>query len=336
MKKMNWRLLLIGLLVLVALGVFIGCGQLTGGSSGASYFNPLVEASAPVFKPSTASAQAAQVFDIHAQATSDWGSGNPLYAVYFSLREYINSRDNGIVDRSNIYKLLTDTDAVFSAASPDAVAITEQLITPPFTVMSAVTCDKAHNDTTNKQGIALKETSSTVNGIMTWIWSDSPTKNEYGVVNASRDATSVWVDMSYSVSYDLSTTETTYNLRGKVSGNPSSHEFEYRYIIGGYKIVGKGVSRGAGNNMLIKYAGPGSVTKYIVVPGTADEDWFEAQNTTPTAIYTDTSSLPATVADYTTWVVDTAFLTSADLLTDSNNLNSGNSRQGTIYIYYNE
>lgn len=336
MKNTKMMTLILGVLVLGMLGFYVGCGQLTNDSSGSGYFNPMVANITPTFKPSSTTAQAAQTFNVHAQSTSEWGAGNPLYTVYFSLREFVSTRDEGKIDRSNLYKLLTDVDSVFTYASPDAVAITEQVITPPFSKLSQITCNRATNEASNKRGIALKETSSALEAVMGWIWSDSPLKNEYGIATATRDATAnnLTVDLAYSVDYDVTTSETDYNLRGMVSGSPSLNEFEFRYIIGDSKIVAKGISRGAGKYMLFKYAGFGSGTSYIVVPGTADEDWFKAQNTSPTNIYTDPALLPASVEAYKTWVENTNFLTTADLLTDTASLNSGNSRQGTIYINY--
>ncbi|MDI6730979.1 MAG: hypothetical protein QME05_00155 [Candidatus Margulisbacteria bacterium] len=335
MEKGKRIYLIAGVLMLVVTGFYIGCGQVTSTPASTGYFNPLIANVTPVFTPS-ASAQAAQIFNLRAQSTTEWGAGNPLYFVYFSMREFVSSRDEGRVDRSNLYKLLTDVDSVFTYASPDAVAITEQVITPPFAGLSPITCNRATNEVSEKRGIALKETTNTLATVLGWIWSDSPLKNEYGIATATRDAASnnLTVDLAYSVDYDITTSETDYNLRGIVSGNPALHEFEFRYIIGNCQIVAKGISRGAGNYMLFKYAGFGSGTSYIVVPGTADEDWFRAQNTSPTNIYTDPALLPASVEAYKTWVVNTAFLTTSDLLTDTAVLNSGNSKQGTIYINY--
>jgi hypothetical protein len=69
--------------------------------------------------------------------------------------------------------------------------------------------------------------------------------------------------MTYSVDYDLSDTATYYNTRCYVTGNAGTNTFEFKYIVGNNTIVAKGVSRGAGNYMLFKYAGPATDEKYI-------------------------------------------------------------------------
>lgn len=326
-------LLLTGIISLVS----NGCGQTGGGATtGGGYFKPKAAETTPVFKPATASSQSVSLFKVTAQSTSEWGAGNPLYTVYFSLREFVSARDEGKVDRSNVYKLLTDVDTVFASATVEVQTITEQEITPPFSRLQKQTCDKLHNDTANKRALALKETDTLVNAVMSWIWTDSPTKNEYGVASATfnKSTNDLTVDMSYSVDYDITSTETDYNLHGYISGNAAQNTFQYKYIIGDCQIVGQGVSRGAGNYMLIKYSGFSGGTKYIVVPGDADESFFIAQNSSPTQIFSSPADLPASVEAYKDWVANTAFFTSADLLTDTASLNSGTTRAGTIYLNY--
>lgn len=338
MKK---TILVLGILALVIAGFFyvIGCGTLTGGgdSAGGYFFYTNTSNTTPVFKPSSTSTQALGILNIRATATSEWGAGNALYPVYFSLREFLSARDEGKVDRSNLYKLLIDVDSVFSGITPEAQSITEQEITPPFSNLQKVTCNKAVNDTANKRAIALKDTTAEVAAVISWIWSDSPQKNEYGIASLIYDKATeeITVDMSYSVDYDVSNPETEYNLRCNVTGNALQDAFQFKYIIGDtIKIVAKGISRGAGNYMLFKYTGFGSAVKYIVVPGDADEDFFKAQNTNPTLIYDDADNLPSSVEAYKTWVVNTDFLTTAEVVSNINTLNSGTTNEGTIYINY--
>jgi hypothetical protein len=332
-------------LMVVLFGLFalfcFGCGS-SGTSSSSTFFTNLASSTTPVFVPTTTSGRALGVFEmLNVQSTSEWGAGNPLYAVYFSLREFLSSRDEGSVDRSNLYKMLIDVDSVYSSGTSEALPITAEVITPPFALLPTKTCEAAVNDTTNKKALAYKETSGLIDAIMSWIWTDSPTKNEYGVAVVGYDKSThdLNVDMVYSVDYDLSGTVTDYNLRSQVSGNPDLHSFEFKYVIGGssgsaVQLVAKGISRGAGNYMLFKYTGWGSAVKYIVVPGTADESYFIAQNTTPTDIYTNPDDLPSTVDEYKSWVVNATFLATSEMLTDTATLNAGNPKAGTIYINY--
>lgn len=278
----------------------------------------------PVFSPLTQEAQ--------------WGSGNPLYSVYYSLRQYLKERDEGVVDRSNIYKLIADVDTVLSGISSSATSITEQEIHSPFASLPSVTCDKAINDETNKRAAAIKETSSNIEAILTWIWTDTPaTKNEYGIatVNFDKVSKNLTIDMTYSVDYDLSTTATDYNMRCHVEGNTTEHNFKFKYIIGDTKIVAQGISQWPGNYMLFKYISGSDPVKYIVTPSDADEGTFIAENSVSQNIYTDPNNLPSTVSAYKDWVVSTDFFTSSDLMTNTNLLNAGNDKAGTIYIKYN-
>lgn len=332
MKKISWPVL-VGSLALVA--AVAGCGLLnSGGSSFAVSFYSNAASTTPVFKPISASASAI------ASAAASWESGGPLYRVYFSLREFLASRDEGRVDRSNLYKLLIDVDSVFSGLSGSAAPIATQEVTPPFAALPKVTCDKAKNDTAGKKAIAMTETSAEVNAIITWIWSDSSTKEEYGIasIKYGKLTHDITIDMTYSVDYDLSSTATDYNLRCYVTGNTGTNSFEYKYLVGDDGIVAKGISRGAGNYMLFKYRGVNGPVQYIVASAEADESFFKGQFTTPTAIYatTEVGNLPTSeVGEYKDWVETTAFFTAADLVTDISVLNSGNPRQGTIYLNYN-
>jgi len=327
--------ILLSLLVFGLAAVFIsnGCGVVNSGSSPVTTtFYTNTANTTPVFKPSSASASSVRP----SVSVKEWGSG-PLYSVYYSLREFLSSRDEGKVDRSNLYKLLIDVDSVFSGLSSSAVPITEQEITPPFDKLEKVICDKAYNDTSGKKAIAMKETTDEVNAIITWIWSDAANKEEYGIatIKYDKNTNDITVDMTYSVDYDISTSATDYNLRCYVKGNAATNAFEFKYIVGNNTIVAKGVSKGAGNYMLFKYAGSGTDNKYIVVEGTADESFFIAQNSTPTEIFTSEAELPATVSAYKDWVVSTKAFSESDMVTDISVLNTGNGKQGTIYINHN-
>jgi hypothetical protein len=338
MKKGALVLSLVLLLMFSLL--YFGCGS-GGTSSSGSFFYNVTTSTTPVFNPS-ASGRILRALDVNATSTTEWGSGNPLYAVYFSCREFLSSRDEGSVDRSNIYKMMIDVDSVFTSISNEAQTITSQVITPPYASLPTKTCEAVKNDETNKKAIALKVAANIIDSIMTWIWTDSPSKQEYGIAVVGYDTSTkdLNIDMTYSVDYDLSSTATDYNLRCQLSGNPEAHSFQFKYVIGSAtaasaQLVGKGISRGAGNYMLFKYTGWSVGTRYIVVPGTADESYFVAQNTTPTAIYTNPDDLPAMVSEYKTWVVDATFLATSEMMTDTANLNISNPKAGTIYINYN-
>lgn len=307
-------------------------------SHAAVFFNS-AESTTPVFKPTTA--ESSSITPITAKTPpQNWGSGLPIYSVYYSLREFIHDRDEGHVDRSNLYKLIYDVDTVYSGTSELASTLNEQTVVPPFNALPSVVCNRGINNTDGNNAIVLKETTETIDAIITWIWSDQPNKNEYGIaaIHFDKITNNITIDMTYCVDYDTSTPTTDYNMRCHVNGNASANAFEYQYILSYMNntydvIVAKGISRGAGNYMLFKYRDNGT-TKYLVAPGDADETYFSNEYSSPTHTYTDPNELPASVADYKDWVVQTGFFESTDLVTDTRHFNSGNSKQGTIFLNF--
>lgn len=91
-----------------------------------------------------------------------------------------------------------------------------------------------------------------------------------------------------------------------------------------------------GNNFLLKVKsnfGDGFNTPlYVVVSSEANEDTLRTFTTAEA--YTNTSSLPAVVASYKNYVESTSFFAFSDILSNLTGLNSGNSKQGTIYLNY--
>jgi hypothetical protein len=153
------------------------------------------------------------------------------------------------------------------------------------------------------------------------------------------------VDFIFSVDYDDSDTVCEYNMRVELSGNATTHAFEFRFTSGGdseldslTQIVGKGVSRGAGNKFLFKVQTVSDDNRffsprYLVMDATTNEDSLSALDV-ETGTYTDPNSLPAEVSDYKDYVVNTPFFGRTDLLANRNDLNSGNPNAGTIYLNY--
>lgn len=336
MKKLHLIVSLFMLAAAFSAALFMGCGLLNTSSTSVAtpgLFYNNTSSAMPEFEPASASASGIKAM----VETNTWESGTILYSVYYSLREYVASRDEGVVDRSNLYKLLLDVDTVYSGLSGEAQTITEQTITPPFSQLSSVVCNKAYNDTSNQRAIALKDSSAETQAIQTWIWTDAANKAEYGIasLNYNRLTNDITVEMTYSVDYDTSDTDTTYNMRCQVAGNTEEHSFQFKYRIGTANIVAKGISEGDGNYMLFKYARSTDEAKYLVVPAGTSESFFINVNNWPINIITDPASLPATVADYKDWVTAEAFFTADDLVTDVSTLNSGNAKEGTIYLNYN-
>lgn len=325
-------------------GLLFGCATNPDDEKAfASLFSAKTSSAAPVFKPALPAPAAKRQSADRTQAIGpDWKADNPLYVAFFTLREFIQSRDEGKVDRTNLYKMLADVDNIYSGSAPEALPIPAQEITSPFPGLQPVLCNMAANIDPGKRAVALMETNEKINAMISWVWTDGPDHIEYGIATLAYDKVTqdISVDMVFSVDYNPATPTTDFNLRCIVNGNTNTNAFEFKYIIGDYKVVAKGVSRGEGKFMLFKYSGPwqaadpGGSVKYLVVPGTADEGYFMIQNATPTAIFTDSADIPESVVEYKSWVVGADFLTSSDLMTDISKLNPGNPKAGTIYFNY--
>jgi hypothetical protein len=338
LKRMNKfrSIYLFALLIVVFGSILVSCGRQTssstssGTSSDTTLFYTNVSGAAPVFLPVSASSSS-----IHA-ASSSWESGTALYSVFYSLREFLHSRDEGVVDRANLYKLLYDVDTVYSGLYSSAVSIESITITSPFSSFGSISCNRILNDDVNNRAIAMTETSTQIDAFINWIWTSSSTQKEYGLAHLiyNKVTRDISVDMVFSVDYNLANTATDYNLRCQVDGNAAANNFQFKYIIDSHKIVAKGISKGVGNYTLFKYVDASNPEKYIVVPAESGESYFVSQNSTPTNIYSSGEALPTTVASYESWVQSTNFFVSTDLLTDISTLNAGNGRAGTIFFNY--
>lgn len=320
-----------------------GCGQTLDTDSGGDdtwTINFFSEASntTPVFVPSA-----------RVTAAATWEGGNTMFDVFYTLREYVHAEDNGVIDRSNLYRLLYDVENHFNAVTAEVVALSSaEVIVPPFDFGNNVTYESAVNNMTSEVAAAITITEATVKGIVTWIWRDAadPDHNEYGVLEATMNNTTkdLSVDFIFSVDYDASDTISDYNNRTKISGNSNTHAFEFVQTIGGstesnklVQIVGKGISQGEGNYFLFKVKSNNndgfSSPLYLVISAEATENTLMNMDVSSEA-FTDPASLPATVASYKDYVETTSFFAFSDILTDIADLNAGNSKAGTIYLDY--
>lgn len=348
----NWQKYLgLGLVLMVA-ALGFGCGDTTlssagsgsGSNTGISALEFYSQASdtTPVFTPTAGSASVPS-----GMAIGSWESGNSMYELFYTLRQYTAATDAGVIDRTNIYCLLYDVETLFASMTNEVVELSSaQAITPPYDFGNNATYEAAINDTTDEKAAAMSTVGNITKGIVTWIWREDayPDKREVGILETEMNTATndISVDFIFCVDYNDNDTGSDYNNRTKITGNSGTHTFEFVQTIGGsvessklVQIVGKGVSQGSDNNMLFKMqtnSNDGFNTAgYLVLSAEATEATLRNFDVTG-EVYTSTASLPSTVDDYVTYVESTDFFTFSDLLVDLANLNSGNTREGTIYL----
>ncbi len=345
MKKMIAAIMVVSVAGLLILNL-LGCGQsatTTTPGTATTGLNLLNDAknTAPEFVPSSRVGAAA----VGAFAT--WETGNAMYEIFYALREFAPVTDEGKVDRKNLYKLLYDVETLFDGINNQAVLLSApKIIVPPFNFGGNVTYEAAANNMTSEASIALATTETTVKAIITWTWRDAslPKKMEVGILEMqmNRSTRDITVDFIFSVDYNTDDTVCEYNNRTKISGNASTHAFEFNQAIGGSaevlsQIIGKGVSKGAGNKFLLKMKNSGdsnfSSPRFLVISAEATEDDLKTMNITAES-YTDPALLPAEVSAYKDYVVNTLFYAFTDILSDRAELNKGNPKEGTIYLNY--
>ncbi|HQG31129.1 MAG TPA: hypothetical protein PLA83_04310 [Deltaproteobacteria bacterium] len=299
----------------------------------------------PVYDPISAEGEQEGLFGLLPEGLIEgespaWGNEVLLYKVYFTLRDFRSPRDEGVVDRSNLYKLLYDAESVFTDGYEFAEALaTPRTIASPFagidtsaTVFThAVNSieeseddegadDEAAGDETTS--LAYKVTGDVIEVLVSWKWSEEalPNKAERGIAYYVYDKTTqdITIDMVYSVDYDISSPESTYNLRCKASGNIADHSFNFNYIINDTKIIAKGVSQGDGNYVIFKYT-TGLETKYLKVPVGEGEQFFKD-------VFEGIEPVPDEIDDpngYLEWIDAQTFMDEDDLLTSTEQLNVG-------------
>lgn len=218
--------------------------------------------------------------------TTGWVWGNPTYEIFNAFREYEFPRDEGVIDTSNVYKLLFEANHSYDDAVREVVELPElTVIDSPFD-FGAVSRSYTHASSE----YALSEDGDTVYALLTWIWDEDP-KFSYGVFEGSFDTITgdVEVDMVYLVDYppggNPEGEDGDYCLRTYISGNEDTHFFTLRtskvgtgdsyYAI---SMIGTGISRSdnADDYFLMKIIDNDNLSgypdgRYFKFPASADE-----------------------------------------------------------------
>jgi hypothetical protein len=265
---------------------------------------------------------AARAASVTPQDMVEWGNGaGPIYQLFFTLREFQSPRDEGVVDRSNFYKLLYDAENALLGAYESAADLDEPVqIASPFAGIdtSGTLFSKAANIESDAQSIAYNNTDEALEALMTWKWTEeeNPDKAERGIAYYVLDKATqdVSIDMVFSVDYDIATPESTYNLRCKATGNAADHSFEFNYLIGTTAIIAKGVSQGENNYVIFKYSSGGN-TYYLRMPAEAGEEDFKTFYEQGTPI--DDPNEIEDEEGYLDWIEAQAFMTESGAMVNS-------------------
>ena len=322
-----------------------GCGNdssdrttmnLPSGISSGDLFYETMRETTPVYEPISVEEEALKLAGFVVPVdpliqTEDWNSSELLYTVYFTLRDFQSPRDEGVVDRSNFYKLLYDAETVLSGSYSYAEQLSSALeIASPFAGIdtSATLFEYAANVEDDSLSVAYTNTDETLEALMTWKWTEDsdPDKAERGIAYYiyNKETDDITIDMVYAVDYDISSPETEYNLRCMATGNSVDHSFQFSYLINSTAVIAKGVSQGDDNYVIFKYSSDGGVnTYYLRVPAEQGEAYFkDICENHPEEIVTDPSGLED-AEDYLDWVQSEPFIEQDDLLSSTEQLNVG-------------
>lgn len=311
----------------------------------------------PHFKPETSSASSSP----HVRADASLVPGNPLYDIFYLLRDFDPNTDQGVIDTSNLLKTLYETNNFYPHTKSSCSAITEQVIVPPFNFGNvSTTYNCAFNEDASNGydfGGAFKELDETGNilaiteerrnttsaifkyALFGFVWVDSNNNHfEYGVLQAFLDALNKQLSIDIAVWVDY-VGENDYCYRNDIDGNPETHEFMIRSIKGNKtpgssytSIVGKGFSQGAGKYFLLKVASSSLSTNRYYCVG-ADDGEAELATMDPNG----SDSVDPNCAEYQA-IVDSLTLFTTDHLacrsSDFNPGGTGMAAEGTIFLNF--
>lgn len=234
-----------------------------------------------------------------------WRAGNVYYELFTALRDFDPAKDEGKVGVDNVFASIYLAGLYYAGNYDKLAPITPHPVASPFPFKSldATLTEVPYSDT-YERGKNLLTTGGTetteinmaareVNKEKHWLLSF---KNQGGwnVIQGSQDESTGDLELNLT-SAALEGTSTGYIQRNYVRGNTRSHAFvlkmiKYNAITNGYKLalVGKGVSRGAGNYFLFRLKdnnlnnatmGPGEGGAYYCVAGDASETTLSAAST---------------------------------------------------------
>jgi hypothetical protein len=271
------------LLCLAPLG--LACG-------GGATFQGQARTSAPAFAARTSTTQPLEL----GRSRAALDPGSPLNAVFQLLRDYEFPRDEGRVDMSNVYKVLHTADDTLALGRAACAPIPAQEVAAPFPLGAAGTYTCAGDDQRQagyRSGFALREVGTATEALLTFRWApDAAQQQARGELQGRLDGATGEVELTMVnlVEYPPGSTMggasgDGFALRTSLVGNGTTHHFTLRALTastrdaqGGTSLVGKGVSRGAGEVFLFRVwqGAPGGPGRYFCLPGDVGEAGLDA------------------------------------------------------------
>ena len=322
MEKSKTTLIGIAFLAMTASGAV--CGKNSGTTqtgtgnteaTSANFFLSAAQQVAPTFGSSSSIA-------ISAESISELPVGSILYSIHEALRDYEFPRDEGVIDMHNIYKVLTTSGQIYETAESSCLSITEAAVLSPFDLgLNSETYNCAGNFNTMADGyangFAIRDAGNIKHGLLTYRWApEAPDHLEHGILQGSYDENTknLNVRMIHLVEYAA---QGGFVVRSHIVGNEETHAFSLNLLSAGIgessgwvSLVGKGVSKGAGQYFLFKVQNSSGVDgKYFCFPADATEtDLIAMHEENPEGAET----VDANCADYQSDVDAMIFLATAD------------------------
>lgn len=287
---MNRFLTLFLLAAACALG---GCGGDDSPATPAGEATPnllftAVKQAVPAFEPSVTGAKAA----LPDQA---------LQVAFQLLRDYTYPDDEGVVDMSNLYKVLWEASSRLDEAPMRCAAVTAAIDADltPFAFDDLLGHSYALGMSEEEGGygtsIAYANNGDERRMLTSYKWApDAAQQVAIGVIQAQHDTLSgdLSIRFAQAVRYPPGSTMggaegSGFAIRARIDGNSNTHAFDLKMAINGTSIVGKGVSRGAGNWFLFRCG-----SAYYCIPAEATEAELMA------VVATDLANVPAEGAAY--------------------------------------
>lgn len=311
---------IINLLCLILCPIFLaGCSATgdspTGGGSSIG-LSAAASATGPVITPAASmlGSSGLQPFE------ANWQTGYVVYAIYGLIQEYVDSRDNGVIDGSNMYKAMHDAETYFNNGVDSCTTMTAQTVTSPFDFGTEDLGDEydcIYNNTSGNYtySIATNTSAQPMRALIgTSVVETGQTTRTVYQVQYNETTKDLTVLSAYLVDYD---DQDDYSVRIYISGNETTGLFTLKLVKTGgltnaISISGYGYGYSTGSQYYLfkvstnNFSGTNVTGTYYCFESSTTETEMKALDDAGV----DSGSIPANCSTYE------ANLPSTDYLTD--------------------